>query len=49
MFGLKADCHNNVQFGDDGTIIYPAGHTVVIYNPRTHTQQFLYGWYVYSS
>lgn len=49
LFGLKADVRNNIHFGDEDTVIYPAGHTVVIYNYQTRTQQFLFGRYVWLS
>lgn len=34
---------NNIHFGEDDSIIYPAGHTVVLFNPQTKTQRFLFG------
>ena len=30
--GMKADVTNNIFFLNDNTVLYPAGHNVVIYN-----------------
>ena len=35
--GMKADVHNNLFFLSDTTILYPAGHNVIIYNTDEKT------------
>ena len=30
--GMKADVNNNIFFLNDSTVLYPAGHNIVIYN-----------------
>lgn len=34
---------DNVHYADDGSIIYPAGHNVVLYQHDTRTQRFILG------
>jgi WD40 repeat protein len=43
MFGLKADVKNNIHFLEEGVILYPVGHTVVIHNLDTKVQRFIQG------
>ena len=43
IFGLKADVKNNIHFLEEGVILYPVGHTVVIHNLDTKQQRFISG------
>lgn len=43
MFGLRGDVHNNIHFIDDGTILYPCGHNIVIYRITDRSQQYIPG------
>jgi len=43
LFGLKADVKNNVHYLEEGVILYPVGHTVVIHNLDTNVQKFITG------
>ena len=42
-FGLKADVKDNVHYLDEQTVLYPAGHNVVIFNIEQKTQRFISG------
>jgi hypothetical protein len=43
IFGLKPDVKSNVHYVDDQTVLYPAGHNVIIYSAETKTQRFIHG------
>ncbi|KAE9044942.1 Cilia- and flagella-associated protein 57 [Phytophthora rubi] len=43
FFGLKGGVHNNIAFAEEGVLVYPCGHNVVIYNLESKEQQFLHG------
>lgn len=43
VFGLKADARDNLCFVDESTVVYPAGSTLVTYNPQTQEQRFIPG------
>jgi len=43
LFGLRGDLKNNVLYIDENTVMYPCGHTVVLFNQETRTQKFLFG------
>ena len=43
IFGLRGDVKDNIHFVEEGTIIYPVGHTVVSYNVETKVQRFTPG------
>ncbi len=43
VFGLRADVADNLHYADDGSIIYPAGHNVILYQNDTKTQRFIPG------
>ena len=43
IFGLKSDVKNNFFWLDDNKILYPAGHTIVIYDIEQKVQQFIFG------
>lgn len=43
IFGLKADVGAAVAYVDDQTVVYPAGHTVVVYNADEKRQKFVAG------
>ncbi len=43
IFGLKADVKNPIHYGEDDLVIYPAGHCVIVYDPSTKQQRFLFG------
>lgn len=40
-FGLKADVKDNVHYLDEQTVLYPAGHNVVIFNIEQKTAVYL--------
>jgi cilia- and flagella-associated protein 57 len=40
-FGYRPDVHNSLQYVDEGTIAYPVGHNIVLYNTDTKTQKFI--------
>ncbi len=42
-FGLKANVKNNLHFFDETQILYPAGHTTVLYYIDQKTQRFFPG------
>ena len=39
VFGLKADVSTPLQFLDDTTVVYAAGHLVVLHNTLTKQQR----------
>ena len=41
IFGLKGDCHTNLHYVDDSTVVYPAGAQLVLANVDKRTQRFL--------
>ena len=43
IWGLKGDVRQNVAFHDEHTIVYVAGHTVVLYNTTEKRQRFIPG------
>lgn len=43
VFGVKADCGDNVHVLDEQTVLYPAGNNLVLFNMETRTQKFLPG------
>eukprot|EP00638_Chattonella_subsalsa_P013775 CAMPEP_0117801652 /NCGR_PEP_ID=MMETSP0948-20121206/15215_1 /TAXON_ID=44440 /ORGANISM="Chattonella subsalsa, Strain CCMP2191" /LENGTH=1212 /DNA_ID=CAMNT_0005634207 /DNA_START=27 /DNA_END=3665 /DNA_ORIENTATION=- len=43
IFGLNGDVHDNVVFSDESTLLYVAGHNLVIYNTLEKRQQFITG------
>ncbi|KAK9867435.1 hypothetical protein WJX84_001996 [Apatococcus fuscideae] len=43
LFGLRKDVKDNVHYVDDVTIVYPAGHNIVIYWTDSKTQKFVPG------
>jgi len=42
FFGLKGNVHNNVAFAEEGVLVYPCGHNVIVYNLESKEQQFLH-------
>jgi len=42
-FGIKADVKDNICYLDEQTVLYPAGHNVVIFNTEQKTQRFISG------
>ena len=42
-FGIKADVKDNICYLDEQTVLYPAGHNVVIFNTEQKTQKFIPG------
>ena len=32
-----------MHYAEDGSVVYPAGHNVVLYSPETRTQRFIPG------
>jgi len=43
VFGFRGDVSDNVAYAEDGSVIYPAGHNVVLYSPDTKTQRLIPG------
>eukprot|EP00639_Heterosigma_akashiwo_P025934 CAMPEP_0194697286 /NCGR_PEP_ID=MMETSP0295-20121207/23316_1 /TAXON_ID=39354 /ORGANISM="Heterosigma akashiwo, Strain CCMP2393" /LENGTH=130 /DNA_ID=CAMNT_0039589889 /DNA_START=122 /DNA_END=511 /DNA_ORIENTATION=- len=43
IFGLNGDVHDNVVFADEASLLYVAGHNLVIYNTLEKRQQFIPG------
>lgn len=43
VFGFRGDVSDNIGYTDEGAIVYPAGHNVVLYQPDTKTQRLLPG------
>lgn len=43
IFGLNGAVSDNVCFADDDTVVYIAGHNVVLYNKIEKRQRFIYG------
>lgn len=43
LFGLRKDVKDNVHYVDDVTLVYPAGHNIVVYWTDSKTQKFVPG------
>ena len=43
VFGLKGDVKDNFAYYDEQTVVYPAGHNMIIHNLEQRTQKFLTG------
>ncbi|GLC59167.1 hypothetical protein PLESTB_001455600 [Pleodorina starrii] len=43
IFGFRADVKDNIHYAEDGSVVYPAGHNVVLYSPDTRTQRLIPG------
>eukprot|EP00198_Chlamydomonas_reinhardtii_P011942 XP_001701279.1 flagellar associated protein [Chlamydomonas reinhardtii] len=43
IFGFRADVKDNVHYAEDGSVVYPAGHNIVLYSPDTRTQRLIPG------
>lgn len=43
VFGLKGDVKDNVHYVDETTVLFPAGHNVVLYNTEQKVQKFIPG------
>ena len=43
VFGFRGDVKDNVAYAEDGSVVYPAGHNVVLYSPDTKTQRLISG------
>ncbi len=43
VFGFKQDVRRNIHFSEDQQVIYPAGHTTVLYNFEKKAQTFFQG------
>lgn len=43
IFGLRGDVKDNIHFVEENTIVYPVGHTVVLYDVETKVQRFTPG------
>ncbi len=41
IFGLRWDVKDNVHYVDESTLVYPAGHNIVLHNLETKQQQFM--------
>lgn len=42
LFGLEDGVDRNILFVDENTVIYPCGHSVIIYNVENKSQEFLH-------
>eukprot|EP00033_Pygsuia_biforma_P003159 GCRY01003467.1.p1 GENE.GCRY01003467.1~~GCRY01003467.1.p1 ORF type:complete len:1179 (+),score=364.32 GCRY01003467.1:161-3697(+) len=42
-FGLKGDVSHCLSYLDEQTLVYPAGHNVILYNTEQKTQKFIPG------
>jgi hypothetical protein len=43
VFGFRSDVKDNVLYSEDGSVIYPSGHNVVLYSPDNRTQRLIPG------
>lgn len=43
VFGVKSDVPTNVHFFDETQLVYPVGHTTVVYQTDQKTQRFFPG------
>jgi len=43
LFGLKVDVGGNLQYLDENLVLFPCGHSTVIYNTETRVQTFIHG------
>lgn len=43
VFGFRGDVKDNVAYSDDGSVVYPAGHNIVLYSSETKTQRLIPG------
>mmetsp|Transcript_36831 Transcript_36831/g.108610 ORF Transcript_36831/g.108610 Transcript_36831/m.108610 type:complete len:1386 (-) Transcript_36831:299-4456(-) len=43
VFGFRGDVADNIGYTDEGAIVYPAGHNVVLYQPESRTQRLISG------
>jgi hypothetical protein len=43
IFGFRADVKDNVHYSEDGAVVYPAGHNVVLYSPESRSQRLIPG------
>ena len=43
VFGINSAISDNISFSDDETILYVAGHSVVLFNKIERKQKFIYG------
>ena len=43
LFGVNAEISSNIHFIDDSTILYVAGHNVVLYDQLEARQKFIHG------
>lgn len=43
MFGFRSDVASNVAYAEDGAVVFPAGHNIVLYSPDVRTQRLIPG------
>ena len=43
MFGIKGDVRDNIHYVDESTVLYPAGHQIILHHIETKTQRFIQG------
>eukprot|EP00798_Chlamydomonas_sp_ICE-L_P031287 gene31290-6433_t len=43
VFGFRGDVYDNVAYAEDGSVVYPAGHNIVLYSPDTRQQRLIPG------
>jgi hypothetical protein len=43
VYGLAGDVADNIHYADETTVIYPAGHNVVLYNIEQKVQRHIAG------
>lgn len=40
---MKGDVRDNIHYVDESTVLYPAGHQIILYHIETKTQRFIQG------
>lgn len=43
VYGLSGDVADNIHYVDETTVVYPAGHNVVLYNTEQKVQRHIAG------
>lgn len=43
IFGFRSDVNDNVAYTEDGAVVLPAGHNIVLYSPDIKTQRLIPG------
>lgn len=43
VFGFRGDVRDNVHYAEDGSVVYPSGHNVVLFSPDVRQQRLIPG------